>query len=151
MSRIRSRSTKPELILRRALHASGVRFRIHRKDLPGCPDLVFPRYQAIIMVHGCFWHGHGCLRFKLPTTRPDFWSTKIVKNKERAEQVLEQLAAMGSRTLIVWECALMGPSRYEIADIILKCERFLSSRIPAGDIGNDSCQRETSATVEVGF
>lgn len=77
MSRIRGRDTKPELLLRRGLHARGLRFRLHRKDLPGCPDLVFPRFRVTVFVHGCFWHGHECPMFKWPGTRTDFWRRKM--------------------------------------------------------------------------
>src|SRR5215471_13052693 len=83
MSRIRGRDTKPELLLRRSLHARGLRFRLHRRDLPGCPDLVFPRFRAAIFVHGCFWHGHTCPMFKMPKTRTVFWRNKIHKNLDR--------------------------------------------------------------------
>jgi DNA mismatch endonuclease (patch repair protein) len=83
MSRIRGRDTKPELLLRRGLHARGFRFRLNRKDLPGCPDLVFPRFRAVMFVHGCFWHWHDCPMFKWPATRTDFWRKKIEGNTKR--------------------------------------------------------------------
>src|ERR1700719_1649815 len=83
MSRIRGRDTKPELLLRRGLHAAGLRFRLHTERLPGRPGLVFPRYRAAILVHGCFWHGHDCPLFKLPATRSEFWASKIAGNRTR--------------------------------------------------------------------
>lgn len=125
MSRIRSRNTKPEMALRRGLHSRGFRFRLHCRNLPGCPDLVFPRYRTAILVHGCFWHGHDCSHFKLPTTRPEFWSAKIASNRRRDARTLKDLAAVGWRALVVWECALKGTGRRPLEDVLTTCERFL--------------------------
>jgi DNA mismatch endonuclease (patch repair protein) len=111
MSRIRGRDTKPEMLLRRSLHARGFRFRLHRRDLPGCPDLVFPGLHAVIFVHGCFWHGHNCTMFKLPATRTEFWAAKISGNQKRDVRALQDLSAAGWRTFVLWECDLRGPSR----------------------------------------
>lgn len=108
MSGIRSVDTRPELFVRKALHAKGFRYRLHNPELPGKPDLVFSKFRAVIMVHGCFWHGHDCCLFKLPSTRPDFWNTKIHRNRERDEIVISQLGKLGWRVLILWECALKG-------------------------------------------
>jgi DNA mismatch endonuclease (patch repair protein) len=118
MSQIRGRDTKPELILRRGLHSRGLRFRIHRKDLPGTPDIVFPRYRAVVFVHGCFWHHHDCSSFKLPTTRKEFWAKKIDRNQCRDAHVLDQLATKGWRTLVIWECSLKGPRRMPIETVL---------------------------------
>ncbi len=118
MSRIRGRDTKPELLLRRGLHARGLRFRLNRKDLPGRPDLVFPRYRAVIFVHGCFWHNHDCPMFKWPATRVEFWRKKIQGNRERDSAVLATLAKENWRVLIIWECALRGPRRRPLENII---------------------------------
>lgn len=111
MSRIRGKDTKPELMLRRGLHALGLRFRLHRKDLPGRPDMVFPRYRAAVLVHGCFWHAHDCPLFKWPATRREFWAAKIEGNRARDVRDVAGLAAAGWRVLVVWECALTGPTR----------------------------------------
>lgn len=127
MSRIRGQNTKPELILRKGLHAAGFRYRLHAKELPGRPDMVFPRYQAVVMVHGCFWHGHNCPMFKLPQTRRDFWLAKIAGNRSRDEQVNARLAAAGWRVLTVWECCLKGPARKPVPDVVARCAEFLSS------------------------
>jgi DNA mismatch endonuclease (patch repair protein) len=97
--------------LRHGLHARGLRYRLHRKDLPGRPDLVFPRYRAAILVHGCLWHGHDCPLFKWPATRREFWQAKIEGNRARDARDLAGLAAAGWRVLVVWECALKGPAR----------------------------------------
>lgn len=105
MSRIRGRDTKPELVVRRLAHALGYRFRLHRKDLPGSPDLVFPSRRQAIFVHGCFWHRHsGCSKTTTPKTRADFWNKKFEANKERDARQHAELAAMGWDVLVVWEC-----------------------------------------------
>lgn len=108
MSGICGKNTKPEIYVRQALHASGFRYRLHRKDLPGKPDIVLPRYHAVIFVNGCFWHGHNCRLFKWPQTRPDFWYAKISGNKERDHRNTNALLNQGWRVFIVWECALKG-------------------------------------------
>jgi len=127
MSRIRGRDTKPELVLRRGLHARGFRFRLHRGDLPGRPDLVFPARRAAIFVHGCFWHGHDCSMCRLPATRAEFWRTKIEGNRARDEAAVAALTVEGWRVLIIWECALRGPARRETGAVIASCEEFLRS------------------------
>lgn len=104
MSRIRGVDTKPELLVRRALHALGYRFRTHFKELPGCPDLVFTRRRAAIFVHGCFWHRHGCRKTYVPKSRQEFWQSKFTGNVERDRQNQKLLAKAGWRVLVVWEC-----------------------------------------------
>lgn len=111
MSRIRGKDTKPELVLRRGLHALGFRFRLHRKDLLGCPDLVFPGRRAVIFVHGCFWHGHSCPMCKKPATRREFWQLKISNNRDRDKRAINALTAADWRVMVVWECSLRGPAR----------------------------------------
>lgn len=106
MSGIKGKNTSPELIIRKALHARGFRFRIHTAHLPGKPDLILPKYKAAIFVHGCFWHGHNCRYFKTPKTRTEFWMSKIKKNKARDEIQIAKLNEDGWRTLIIWECAI---------------------------------------------
>ena len=105
MSRIRGRDTKPELVVRRIAHRLGFRFRLHRKDLPGSPDIVFPRYRAIIMVHGCFWHRHpGCKYAYTPKTRVQFWRQKFEGNVVRDRRNERALSERGWRTTVIWEC-----------------------------------------------
>lgn len=105
MSRIRSKDTKPELAVRSMLHRMGFRFRLHRRDLPGCPDIVFPKYKAVIFVHGCFWHLHkGCRDGTIPKTRQKKWKDKLDKNVERDRLHAIQLKKMGWKVLVVWEC-----------------------------------------------
>lgn len=105
MSRIRSKGTQPELVVRRALHAMGFRFRLHRRDLPGKPDIVLPRHRLVIFVHGCFWHQHpGCKLASSPKTRGDYWIPKLASNVARDERHARELAAAGWRVETVWEC-----------------------------------------------
>jgi len=111
MSGIRGKNTRPELLIRKALHARGFRYRLHCKDLPGNPDLCLPKYRAVIFVHGCFWHGHDCHLFKWPKTRPEFWREKIGRNRAVDEAALSTLQATGWRVATVWECAIKGRYR----------------------------------------
>lgn len=107
MSRIQSKDTKPEMIVRRALHALGFRYRLHGKDLPGKPDLVFPKHRAVIFVQGCFWHRHeGCRWARVPESHRDYWVPKLARNAERDALEREALLASGWRVLWIWECAL---------------------------------------------
>ena len=110
MSRIRSRDTKPEMIVRRIAHRLGFRFRLHRRDLPGSPDLVFPRHRAIILVHGCFWHRHpGCKYATTPKTRVSFWERKFEGNVVRDRRNESALADLGWRVMVIWECETRDP------------------------------------------
>lgn len=115
MAGIKGANTKPELALRRALHARGLRFRLHDKKLPGKPDIVLPRYRAVIFVHGCFWHRHeGCRYATMPSTRREFWEAKFAANVARDRRDLERLSALGWRSLVVWECDLRTNSGDEV-------------------------------------
>lgn len=106
MSRIGTRNTAPEIMVRKGLHRLGFRFRLHREDLPGKPDIVLPKYDAVILVHGCFWHGHeGCRYFRVPKTNSTFWIEKIGRNVARDARVVAALRALGWRVLTIWECA----------------------------------------------
>ena len=105
MSRIRGKDTAPELIVRRAIWSEGFRYRLHDKQLPGQPDLVFPHLRTVILVHGCFWHAHeGCRNFRLPKTRTDWWEQKLMGNRARDEQVRKALEAAGWKVMVIWEC-----------------------------------------------
>ncbi|MDA1164362.1 MAG: DNA mismatch endonuclease Vsr [Planctomycetota bacterium] len=105
MSRIRGADTKPEIRVRSMLHQMGYRFRLHRKDLPGKPDIVLPKYATVVFVHGCFWHRHpGCPFAYTPKSRVDFWSKKFARNVERHEEVERELQSLGWRVIVVWEC-----------------------------------------------
>lgn len=111
MAGIRGKNTKIEVDLRKALFARGFRYRINDRNLPGKPDLVFPKHRAVILVHGCFWHGHDCHLFRLPGSNREFWETKIGRNRANDASVCERLADQGWRVLTVWECSLRGPGR----------------------------------------
>ena len=108
MSGIRGRNTKPEILVRSLLHHLGFRFRLHARELPGKPDIVLPRYRAVIFVNGCFWHGHDCPFYRLPRTRSDFWQDKIDRNRASDHRAKDALLAAGWRVAMVWECALRG-------------------------------------------
>lgn len=117
MAGIRGKDTKPELLIRSALHRAGFRFRLHQASLPGKPDLVLPRYRAVIFVHGCFWHGHGCHLFRWPGTREAFWREKIGRNIARDSRQMADLAGAGWRVAVVRECAIKGRTRLPVTDI----------------------------------
>lgn len=134
MSRIRGRDTKPELQLRHGLHAAGLRYRLHPPELPGRPDIVFPRHHAVILVHGCFWHGHDCHLFRMPATRAEFWTTKIRRNQERDERTRRTLLEEGWRVLTVWECAMKGPHRRDMPDVLARCLGFVNSTSRSGTL-----------------
>lgn len=117
MAGIKGKDTRPEMLVRRALHARGYRFRLHRKDLPGKPDIVLPKHRVAIFVHGCFWHGHDCHLFKWPKTREEFWREKIGRNRERDARHETALLASEWRVLRVWECSLKGKNALPILDV----------------------------------
>jgi DNA mismatch endonuclease (patch repair protein) len=117
MSGIRATDTKPELTIRAALFRKGFRYRLHYKGLPGKPDLVFPRYRAVIFVDGCFWHMHECDLFKWPKTRKEFWQTKLTRNRDRDAEVEEKLQLTDWRVLRIRECALKGRKRRTVEEI----------------------------------
>ena len=108
MSRVKSRDTKPEIVLRSALHARGLRFRVHVSTMTGRPDIVLPRWQAAIFVHGCFWHGHACARGALPSSNTKFWIDKIARNKARDAAQITELMEQDWRVGTVWQCSLFG-------------------------------------------
>lgn len=127
MAAIRAVDTKPELTIRRGLHARGFRYKLHDKKLPGKPDLVLPRHHAVIFVHGCFWHGHECHLFKWPKTRKEFWETKIRRNQRVDEKARTDLGQQNWRVLTVWECALKGRTRLASNDVMDRIEDWILS------------------------
>lgn len=106
MASIKSKNTAPELSVRKALFSRGFRYRLHNKDLPGSPDLVFPKYKAVIFIHGCFWHNHNCKHGKLPDTNREFWKKKLQHNAVRDSQNISELQMKGWRVRVIWSCAL---------------------------------------------
>ena len=143
MAGIRGTDTKPELQIRSALHRRGFRFRIHRRDLPGRPDLVFPKYRAVIFVHGCFWHGHGCHLFRWPGTRKEFWRDKITSNRARDHIQLAALLDAGWRVATIWECALKGRERLPMQLVIGHCEEWLKSGRAEMELRYDEARKPT--------
>ena len=140
MSGIRGKNTKPELLIRKALHARGFRYRLHC-DLPGKPDICLPKHRAVIFVHGCFWHGHGCHLFKWPSTRPEFWRAKIGRNTAVDEAALRALADSSWRAAVVWECALKGKARLGFDDVVGQLVAWLQSDQADLELaGTTSCQ-----------
>jgi len=128
MAGIRGKDTRPELSLRKALHARGFRYRLHDKRLPGRPDLVFPKHRAVCLVHGCFWHRHpGCKYATTPATRTDFWQAKLAGNVARDERHRQQLLQAGWRIAVVWECSLRGK---RLMATVSEIEEWLTSNSP---------------------
>ncbi len=133
MASIRGGNTKPERVLRSILHALGFRFRIHRKDLPGRPDIVLPKHKLAILVHGCFWHRHtGCRYAYNPKSNKMFWQQKFRSNVVRDRRVLSDLHANGWRTLVIWECDLRSASR--VAILIKRLARAVRSKVKHAEI-----------------
>lgn len=130
MAGIRGKNTKPEMTIRKGLHRRGFRFLVHDKRLPGKPDLVFPKWRSAIFVNGCFWHGHDCHLFKLPSTRTEFWRDKIAANKRRDQNALVNIEAMGWRALSVWECEIKNRSKEEIETLLFRCQNWLTGNAP---------------------
>ena len=126
MSGIRGKNTKPELVIRKGLHALGFRYRLHDKSLPGKPDLVLPRYRAVLMVNGCFWHMHDCHLFKWPSSRPEFWRSKIERNRQKDMENLAALEERGWRVLVIWECAVKGRTRRPLPEVIATAAEWLA-------------------------
>lgn len=143
MAAVKGKNTTPELAIRSALHRRGFRFRLHRKDLPGKPDIVFAGRNAVIFVHGCFWHGHDCHLFRWPKSREDFWREKIGSNIKRDRNQREALANAGWRIGTVWECALKGKTRLPFDSVVDQCAMWLKSDIKTLEVSGD----KTRATV----
>jgi len=125
MAGIRGKNTLPELQIRKGLFANGFRYRIHVKDLPGKPDLVFPRLRAIIFVNGCFWHGHKCHLFRLPKTRREFWASKIRRNRLNDTRAIKNLRENGWRVMTVWECSFRGRNASDLDAVISRTANWL--------------------------
>lgn len=123
MRSVGTKNTGPELTLRRLLHAMGFRYSLHRRDLPGSPDIVFPKLRTAVFVHGCYWHGHDCRWGRLPKSRLHYWSTKIVGNQARDKRNRAALRRSGWRSIVVWQCELREPER-----AIPRVIQFLESR-----------------------
>jgi len=134
MAGIKGKDTKPEMVIRRGLHALGFRFVLHDRRLPGRPDMVLPRWRAAIFVHGCFWHGHDCPLFRSPGTRQDFWRQKIGRNQERDAEVEASLDHAEWRVLKIWECSLRGVGRLGVDQVVPLAANWLRSDARMGEI-----------------
>lgn len=139
MRGIRSSNTQPELQVRKALHARGFRYRLNSKELPGRPDIVLPKWKAVIFVHGCFWHAHqGCRYFRIPATRTEFWEQKLTANVARDARQIEQLRAAGWRVLVVWECALKNKN----ATVLERAAAFVEGKEGFAQLSEETLPEE---------
>lgn len=129
MASIKGKDTKPEMLIRKALHALGFRYRLHVKALPGCPDMVLTKYKAVIMVNGCFWHGHDCRIHNKSKSRVSYWEDKIAKNKARDEQNKNRLHGLGWRVATIWECALFGKTKKPLNEALELIGSWLKSEV----------------------
>lgn len=135
MAKIRSKNSKPEVIVRSMLHRLGYRFRVHKADLPGKPDIVLKKWKTVIFIHGCFWHRHkGCPRASIPKSRLEYWIPKLEGNENRDRQQIIELQKMGWRVLVIWECAV---NRNKLEELSAKLKEWLSSDSVFGEIGRD--------------
>ena len=135
MSGIRGKDTRPELIIRCGLFRRGFRFRVHVTNLPGKPDIVLAKYKAVILVNGCFWHGHECSLFKWPSSRVDFWRNKIEANKKHDIELLGLLKARRWRILVVWECATKGREKWPAEKLLDAIEKWVLEGTEYSEIG----------------
>ena len=148
MASVGQKDTGPEISLRSALHNRGLRYRLHDRNLPGSPDLVFRRFLAVIFVHGCYWHSHGCYRSTVPKTRRKFWSKKFKANKERDERKIGQLLEDGWRVLIVWECALVGKNSRPADFIVDAVCAWLNGADTRAEISGSTSEPKTRICME---
>ncbi len=137
MARVGQRDTGPEMRLRLALHRMGFRYRLHDKRLPGSPDIVFPKFGAVVFVHGCFWHSHGCRYSTKPGTRQKFWQEKFHANVERDRKKSQDLIDDGWRVLVVWECALKSQDESVVERVLNSAVEWLTSEETHGEIGGE--------------
>lgn len=135
MSGIRGKNTRPELLIRRGLFAAGFRYRLHCKSLPSRPDIVIHKHRVLILVHGCFWHGHeGCRYFKLPAENAAFWKAKLLANRKRDRTSIAQLKSLKWRVAVVWECAV----RKDVTAVVRRLDRFIRGQVPYLEIASSA-------------
>lgn len=145
MGRVGQKNTGAEMLLRRALHRKGLRYRLHDRSLPGSPDIVFPRFNSVLFVHGCYWHSHGCYRSTIPKSDREFWTNKFETNRIRDERSQKLLVSEGWRVLTVWECALRGKLSSPVEDVADAVRDWLESEVPMGEIDGRSVEAMPSA------
>jgi DNA mismatch endonuclease (patch repair protein) len=134
MSRVGQKDTGPEIILRRAIHRMGFRYRLHDTKLPGSPDLVFPRFGGVIFVHGCYWQSHGCYKSTVPQSSREFWTEKFKTNRQRDGRNIDLLLEQGWRVLIVWECALLGKTALPPGEVAARAHAWLYGARSQGEV-----------------
>lgn len=134
MSGIRNKDTKPEMIIRKGLHAMGYRYRLHVSSLPGKPDLVLKKHNVVIFIHGCFWHAHDCHLFKWPKTRADWWRAKLMGNVEKDKENRQLLEQDRWRVLTIWECALKGRTRLSTEEVLDKASAWINGTAESAEI-----------------
>jgi DNA mismatch endonuclease (patch repair protein) len=144
MASIRSKDTLPELAIRRGLHARGYRYGLHSSAFPGKPDLVLPKYRAVIWVHGCYWHGHDCGEVKPASTNRVYWGPKIEKNRTRDAQNRAAVEAAGWRHLTIWECGFRRKGPITLDQVMTSVERWLQRGMPSAEIGRGGLEPEIS-------
>jgi DNA mismatch endonuclease, patch repair protein len=137
MAAVRARDTKPELMIRKALHAGGLRHRLNVCDLPGKPDIVLPRHRAAVQVHGCFWHRHECDLFRWPESRIEFWREKLNANATRDKKAADALEKAGWRQAVIWECALRGRKKRDFQETMQRLIAWIRSDVQAITIGSE--------------
>lgn len=137
MANVPRRDTRPEIAVRKALHAMGLRYRLHVRGLPGSPDIVFPRHRAVVFVHGCYWHAHGCRYSSVPATRREFWETKFADNRRRDARAVNALRLDGWRVLVVWECSMRSKGSDSVARTAVLARDWLVGRAPLAAIDGD--------------
>ena len=142
MSNVGQKDTAPERLLRSALHRAGLRYRLHVRNLPGTPDLVFPRFSAVIFVHGCYWHSHGCYKSTVPKSNRDFWEKKFRVNRTRDARNKLAILELGWRVLVIWECALFGKHSLQLDDIVMEVKTWLKGTSQERQISGQS-QKES--------
>lgn len=134
MSSVGQKDTGPEVMLRSALYREGLRYRLHRRDLPGSPDLVLPKHDAVVFVHGCYWHSHGCYKSTIPKSNREFWLEKFDANRNRDQRSIVLLLDAGWRVLVVWECVLIGKDAEPVDRIAKRVSNWLHGKSPANEI-----------------
>ena len=137
MSGIRGKDTKPELLIRKGLHARGFRYRLHEARLAGKPDVVLSRYRAVVLIHGCFWHRHGCSMFRWPASNGKFWRKKLNRNAVTDQKNVDSLLTDNWRVQIVWECALRGKNRLPADSVIDQVSRWIKSKKQFSEISGN--------------
>lgn len=134
MSQIRAKDTKPEMLVRKYLHSKGFRYRLHVKDLPGKPDIYLRKYNAVIEINGCFWHGHDCHLFQIPKTNTEFWKNKINENRKNDLNNRKKILKGGIRFCMIWECAIKGKSSLDFDILVGSLIKWLNSKIEFKEI-----------------